>query len=80
MPNDAAVIESNDATRTEPKDVLVAKRRSGSETRRRTDRLNLRLLPAEGDALRALAKEHGYGSVQALILEALRPLFASTEC
>jgi hypothetical protein len=45
MPNDAAVIESNDATGTEPKDVLVAKRRSGSETRRRTDRLNLRLLP-----------------------------------
>jgi hypothetical protein len=34
----------------------VDKRRSGSETRQRTERLNLRLLPSEQRALRVLAE------------------------
>lgn len=59
--------------------VTVKRRRRGTETRRRTERVALRLLPAEGEALRALVREHGHRSVQALILDALRPLFASDE-
>jgi hypothetical protein len=60
-----------------PKDARVPKSRSGTETRQRTDRVALRLLPAEGDALRKLAQQYGHHSVQALILDALRPLIAS---
>lgn len=53
-------------------------RRSGSETRQRTDTVSLRLLPAEGAALRTLAKKHGHASRQALILATLEPLIASS--
>lgn len=42
----------------------MQKRRSGTETRQRTERLNLRLLPSEQRALRALAKQSGHRSVQ----------------
>ena len=49
------------------------KRRSGTETRQRTEKLNLRLLPSEQRALRALAKQSGHRSVQAWILEAIGP-------
>ena len=49
------------------------KRRSGSETRQRTETLNLRLLPSEQRALRALADQAGHRSVQAWILEAIGP-------
>jgi len=51
----------------------VDKRRSGSETRQRTERLNLRLLPSEQRALRVLADQAGHRSVQAWILEAIGP-------
>jgi hypothetical protein len=51
----------------------VEKRRSGSETRQRTEKLNLRLLPSEQRALRALADQAGHRSVQAWIMEALGP-------
>ena len=51
----------------------VEKRRSGSETRKRTERLDLRLLPAERRALRILADQAGHRSVQAWILEAIGP-------
>ena len=49
------------------------RRRSGSETRRRTARLDLRLLPSEEQALRVLADQSGHRSVQSWILEAIRP-------
>jgi predicted HicB family RNase H-like nuclease len=51
----------------------VQKRRSGSETRQRTEKLNLRLLPSEQRALRVLADQAGHRSVQAWIIEALGP-------
>lgn len=54
------------------------KRRRGSETRQRTDTLTLRLLPAEGAALRMLAEQHGHASRQALILAELQPLIAAS--
>lgn len=54
------------------------KRRSGSETRQRTDTVSLRLLPAEGAALRTLAKQHRHASRQALILAELQPLIATS--
>lgn len=59
---------------------LVAKKhKSGSERRRRTDPVNLRLLPSEARALRALAQDKGHTSVQALIVEILRPLITPCE-
>jgi hypothetical protein len=51
----------------------VEKRRSGTETRQRTEKLNLRLLPSEQRALRKLAAQGGHRSVQAWILEAIGP-------
>jgi hypothetical protein len=51
----------------------VEKRRSGTETRQRTEKLNLRLLPSEQRALRALAKQSGHRSVQSWILDAIGP-------
>jgi hypothetical protein len=61
----------------------VEKRRSGSETRQRTEKLNLRLLPSERRALRVLADQGGHRrtrwrrfkgcSVRAWILEAIGP-------
>ena len=56
----------------------AAKKRRGSETRRRTDSVTLRLLPAEGAALRSLAIQHGHASRQALILAELQPLIAAS--
>lgn len=50
-----------------------AKRKSGSETRRRTEHLALRLLPSEQAALRALAEQANQRSVQAWILETIKP-------
>jgi hypothetical protein len=61
-------------------EVPVAKsRKSGSEKRRRTDTVNLRLLPSEALALRALAEQHGHSSVQAFIVDALKPLLLSAQ-
>jgi hypothetical protein len=56
-----------------PEELEAERRRSGSETRRRTARLDLRLLPSEQRALRVLADQGGHRSVQSWILEALRP-------
>jgi hypothetical protein len=61
-------------------DAGAKRRRSGTETRRRTDVVNLRLLPSEAVALRDLAKQHGHPSVQALIVDVLRPLLATVGC
>lgn len=51
----------------------MEKRRSGTETRQRTEKLNLRLLPSEQRALRVLAAQAGHRSVQAWILDAIGP-------
>lgn len=51
----------------------MEKRRSGTETRQRTEKLNLRLLPSEQRALRVLADRAGHRSVQAWILETIGP-------
>ncbi|WP_006247036.1 MULTISPECIES: hypothetical protein [Mycobacteriaceae] len=51
----------------------MEKRRSGTETRQRTEKLNLRLLPSEQRALRTLATQAGSRSVQAWILDAIGP-------
>jgi uncharacterized protein (DUF1778 family) len=51
----------------------VQKRRSGTETRQRTEKLNLRLLPSEQRALQKLAAQAGHRSVQAWILETIGP-------
>lgn len=61
-----------------PENASTKRRRRGSETRQRTDTVTLRLLPAEGDALRSLAKQHGHASRQALIRAALEPLIAAS--
>lgn len=50
-----------------------AKSRSGTETRQRTERFNLRLLPDERRAAEALANERGYNSVQAWVLSEIQP-------
>jgi len=63
--------------RTMTAETAVTKgRRSGSERRRRTNTVNLRLLPSEALVLRALAEQQGHPSVQALIVDVLRPLLA----
>ena len=51
----------------------MEKRRSGSETRKRTEVVTIRLLPSEQEALRTLAAESGHRSVQAWILDAIGP-------
>lgn len=53
--------------------VKLAKRRSGSETRKRTESLTIRLLPSEHRALRLLADQAGHRSLQAWILEEMGP-------
>lgn len=59
-------------------DAAATKPRSGTGKRQRTELVGLRLLPAEGDALRALARKHGHSSVQALILDTLQPLIGAS--
>ncbi len=61
-----------------PEAASTKTRRRGSETRRRTDTVTLRLLPTEGAVLSMLAKEQGHASRQALIRTALEPLFAAS--
>ena len=51
----------------------MEKRRSGTETRQRTEHVNLRLLPSEQQAMRKLAAQAGHRSVQSWILETLGP-------
>lgn len=50
------------------------KSRRGTETRQRTERYTLRLLPSEQQVAEALADEFEKSSVQALLLDALQPL------
>lgn len=62
-----------------PLEVAIAatparKIRRGTETRQRTERYTLRLLPSEQQVAEALAGEFEKSSVQALLLDALQPL------
>ena len=52
------------------------KGRSGSETRKRTERMTLRLLPQEQQVVQLVADEFGMPSIQALIVDALQPLMS----
>ncbi|MBU8820883.1 hypothetical protein KL864_34010 [Mycolicibacterium goodii] len=53
------------------------KRRQGSETRRRTARVALRLLPTEHGVAEALAEEFDTKSIQGFIVDALQPVFTA---
>ncbi len=55
----------------------IRKSRQGTETRQRTARKTLRLLPAENVVAEALAEEFDTKSVQALIVDALQPVFTA---
>lgn len=52
------------------------KSRRGTETRQRTERMTLRLLPQERQVADFIAEEFGMSSVQALILDAIQPLMS----
>lgn len=55
-------------------DAAPRKSRRGSETRKRTERMTLRLLPQEQEVAEVVAAEFDMPSVQALIVDACRPL------
>lgn len=55
----------------------IRKSRQGTETRQRTERMTLRLLPAENVVAEALVEEFDTKSVQALIVDALQPVFTA---
>jgi hypothetical protein len=59
------------------KAAATKRRRSGSERRQRTDTVSLRLLPSEAMVLRAIAEQQGHPSVQALIVDLLKPVLAN---
>jgi hypothetical protein len=55
-------------------DAAPRKSRRGTETRRRTKHMTLRLLPQEQEVAQFVAAEFDMKSVQALIVEACQPL------
>lgn len=55
-------------------DEAPRKSRSGTETRRRTKHMTLRLLPQEQKVAQVVAEEFDMPSIQALIIDACRPL------
>ena len=55
-------------------DTAPRKSRRGTETRRRTKHMTLRLLPQEQEVAQFVAAEFDLKSVQALIVEACQPL------
>lgn len=57
-------------------DSAPRKSRRGTETRRRTKHMTLRLLPQEQEVAQAVASEFDMTSVQALIVEACQPLMS----
>lgn len=63
------------ATRSDV-DTKVRKSRSGSETRRRSDQISLRLSPQQRQLLEAEARKRGLGSAQQLILLQLESVFS----
>jgi hypothetical protein len=62
------VTEAAPATRSRRPKEVAAKRRSGSENRRRTERKTLRLLPTEEEVLQRLADREGLENIQQYIL------------
>lgn len=68
---------ANTITATRPDvDTKVRKSRSGSETRRRSDQISLRLSPQQRQLLEAEARKRGLGSAQQLILLQLESVFS----
>jgi hypothetical protein len=57
-------------------DAAPRKSRSGTETRRRSEHMTLRLLPQEKDVAQVVADGFGMPSIQALIVEACQPLMS----
>lgn len=64
------------ATRTTP-DTVQDSPRKRSENRQRTQQVKLRLLPQEEELLRRAARENGFASIQAYILNRLPEIAAS---
>ncbi|MCH9737051.1 MAG: hypothetical protein K0U78_21280 [Actinomycetia bacterium] len=58
-------------------DLAPRKSRRGTETRRRSERLNLSLLPTEKNAAKDVADEFDMPSIQALIVDACQPLMSA---
>lgn len=56
---------------------VTRSRRSGSEKRQRTRQVKLSLLPSEEDVLASKAASLGFPSVQAFILDRLKPDLAN---
>lgn len=64
---------------TRPADIsddAPRKSRRGTETRKRTERMTLRLLPAEQEVAEFVAAEFDMPSVQAMIVDACQPLMS----
>ena len=57
-------------------DAAPRKSRSGTETRRRSKHMTLRLLPQEKDVAQVVADEFDKPSIQALIIDACQPLMS----
>jgi len=57
-------------------DAAPRKSRSGTETRRRSEHMTLRLLPQEKDVAQVVADEFDMPSIQALIIDACQPLMS----
>lgn len=57
-------------------DSAPRKNRSGTETRRRSAHMTLRLLPQEKDVAQVIAAEFDMPSIQALIVDACQPLMS----
>ena len=57
-------------------DASPRKSRSGTETRRRSEHMTLRLLPQEKDVAQVVADEFDMPSIQALIVDACQPLMS----
>jgi hypothetical protein len=57
-------------------DAAPRKSRSGTETRRRSEHMTLRLLPQEKDVAQVVADEFDMPSIQALIVDACQPLMS----
>jgi len=57
-------------------DAAPRKSRSGTETRRRSKHMTLRLLPQEKDVAQVVADEFDMPSIQALIIDACQPLMS----
>lgn len=67
-------LDTTPATATD--DPAPRKSRRGTETRRRSEHMTLRLLPQEKDVAQVVAAEFDMPSIQALIVDACQPLMS----